>query len=96
MRFLYTHLSVFPKLKGEETVMIVLGNAAADFLVSRDRGLTWTTVATPLQAGEATKGIFSVAFKNELEGIIVGGDYRCASLTYHSIFFPFSFSKAFS
>lgn len=62
-------------------VYIGLGGQEASLFYSRDRGETWEKTLTPIQAGEATAGIFSIAFKNEKEGLIVGGDYRGDSLT---------------
>ena len=38
-------------------------------------GLTWSVYNTPIVQGTATKGIYSVAFYSENEGIICGGDY---------------------
>ncbi len=35
----------------------------------------WTSVSTPLAGGGKTSGIFSVAFRNAQQGLIVGGDY---------------------
>ena len=40
-----------------------------------DRGKTWSVVDTPI-AASASGGIFSVAFRDKLHGITVGGDYR--------------------
>jgi photosystem II stability/assembly factor-like uncharacterized protein len=51
---------------------------AADSRVfhSTDRGRSWRAAATPIPAGAAAKGVFSVAFPNPREGIAVGGDYK--------------------
>jgi photosystem II stability/assembly factor-like uncharacterized protein len=46
----------------------------ARILRTRDRGRTWTIADTPLIAGPSA-GIFSVAFRDEKHGVIVGGDY---------------------
>lgn len=40
-----------------------------------DRGKTWTAVNTPI-AASSSAGIFSVAFRDKLHGVTVGGDYR--------------------
>jgi len=40
-----------------------------------DRGKTWSVVDTPI-AASSSAGIFSVAFRDKLHGITVGGDYR--------------------
>ena len=57
-------------------VSIGLGSTESTFLNSNDRGETWTSVATPIQHGTPSAGIFSIDFVNSLEGFIVGGDYR--------------------
>jgi photosystem II stability/assembly factor-like uncharacterized protein len=45
---------------------------------STDRGRTWTAHATPIAAGNASSGIFSVAFRDPDHGVAVGGDYKQA------------------
>lgn len=49
--------------------------AKARVLRTVDRGRTWKVAETPLIAG-ASAGIFSVAFRDAKNGVIVGGDYR--------------------
>ena len=44
-------------------------------LRTEDAGVTWAVSATPVPAGP-TAGIFSIAFRDALHGIIVGGDYK--------------------
>ena len=46
----------------------------ARVLRTSDRGRTWQISDTPLAAGPST-GIFSIAFREEKHGVIVGGDY---------------------
>ena len=48
--------------------------ARARVLHTPDRGRTWTIAETPLRAGQ-TSGIYSIAFRDEMNGVIVGGDY---------------------
>src|SRR6266550_5604712 len=48
--------------------------ARARVLRTSDRGLTWKIAETPLKAGPSA-GIFSVAFRDGLHGVVVGGDY---------------------
>jgi len=43
---------------------------------SSDRGRSWRAATTPIPAGAAAKGVFSVAFANAKEGVAVGGDYK--------------------
>jgi photosystem II stability/assembly factor-like uncharacterized protein len=52
------------------------GGQAARVFRSTDAGLTWKVAATPIAAGNASSGIFSIAFKDARNGVIVGGDYK--------------------
>jgi len=52
------------------------GGAHSRVFHSSDRGRNWRAAATPIPAGAAAKGVFSVAFSNPKEGIAVGGDYK--------------------
>jgi photosystem II stability/assembly factor-like uncharacterized protein len=49
--------------------------ARARVLRTADRGRSWKIAETPLTAGPSA-GIFSVAFRDAMHGVIVGGDYR--------------------
>jgi photosystem II stability/assembly factor-like uncharacterized protein len=44
-------------------------------------GATWRFSETPIAAGTASAGIFSVAFCDVLHGVAVGGDYRSPDST---------------
>jgi photosystem II stability/assembly factor-like uncharacterized protein len=52
------------------------GASRARVFRSTDRGLTWTVADTPIMAGNASSGVFSLAFADALHGLAVGGDYR--------------------
>jgi photosystem II stability/assembly factor-like uncharacterized protein len=52
------------------------GGARARVFRSNDKGITWQVADTPIQAGTASSGIFSVAFSDSKRGVIAGGDYR--------------------
>lgn len=52
------------------------GKGGARVLHSTDRGQTWTSVETPIRHDGPGAGIFSIAFKDDLNGIVVGGDYE--------------------
>jgi len=69
------------RTQGDSAVYIGLGGQEASLFYSYDRGESWSKTITPLQSGEPTTGIFSIDFKNDLEGLMVGGDYRGDSLT---------------
>ncbi len=51
------------------------GGEVARIYRSSDRGRSWAVAETPLAAGP-TAGIFGVAFRDTLNGVAVGGDYR--------------------
>ena len=66
-----TNIAVF----GKTYALIGTGAAGkARVLRTSDRGRTWQISDTPLAAGPST-GIFSIAFRQEKNGVIVGGDY---------------------
>lgn len=54
--------------------MVTGGNRARVFL-SEDMGKNWRVYDTPIIQGKNTTGIYTVAFYDELNGIIAGGDY---------------------
>ena len=57
-------------------VFLVSGGTDARVFKSSDRGRAWTSAPTPIVKGTAGSGIFSIAFRNELHGTIVGGNYE--------------------
>jgi photosystem II stability/assembly factor-like uncharacterized protein len=61
---------------GKSHVWIGTGGGAARVFRSKDRGRSWEVAATPIACGNASSGIFSVAFKDEENGVVAGGDYR--------------------
>jgi photosystem II stability/assembly factor-like uncharacterized protein len=63
-------------VQGKTHVWIGTGGAAARVFHSRDGGQHWTVVSTPMAGGSESGGIFSLAFRDEDNGIAVGGDYR--------------------
>ncbi|GAC1649590.1 MAG: oxidoreductase [Gemmatimonadaceae bacterium] len=52
------------------------GGGRARVFRSTDRGEHWTVADTPVRAGGPSAGIFSIAFRDALHGVVVGGDYR--------------------
>lgn len=54
---------------------IASGGKAARVFYSNDFGKSWKVSKTPMVRGLASSGIFSVAFTNDNEGVIVGGIY---------------------
>jgi photosystem II stability/assembly factor-like uncharacterized protein len=61
--------------QGKNNAYIATGGTAARVFRSSDRGRSWSVASTPILTGEAA-GIFSIAFQDEKNGIIVGGDYK--------------------
>jgi photosystem II stability/assembly factor-like uncharacterized protein len=59
---------------GRDAWIATGGGAAARVLHSRDRGLTWTASVTPL-ASSPSAGVFAVAFRDQHNGVAVGGDF---------------------
>jgi photosystem II stability/assembly factor-like uncharacterized protein len=54
---------------------IWIGTSKSRVLRSADGGRTWSVHATPVATGEAT-GIFSIAFRDASNGVVVGGNYQ--------------------
>lgn len=51
------------------------GGPEARVFRSSDFGRTWTVASTPIRSGAGSSGIFSLAFRDSLHGVAVGGDY---------------------
>jgi photosystem II stability/assembly factor-like uncharacterized protein len=54
---------------------IWIGTTKGRVLRSADGGRTWSVHQTPVATGEAT-GIFSIAFRDAMHGVVVGGNYQ--------------------
>ena len=52
------------------------GTGAGRVFRSTDRGRNWTVHTTPIQAGNGSSGIFSLAFWDADHGAAVGGDFK--------------------
>lgn len=62
---------------GEKDAWFTTGGAkSARVFHSSNRGQDWTVHETPILAGANSAGIFSIAFRDQNYGLIVGGDYR--------------------
>jgi photosystem II stability/assembly factor-like uncharacterized protein len=53
-----------------------IATTAARVLRSTDGGDSWQVATTPIPSGQSSAGIFSIAFKDAKNGVIVGGDYK--------------------
>jgi photosystem II stability/assembly factor-like uncharacterized protein len=63
-------------VQGQANAWFVTGGAVARVFRSGDRGRTWTVTNAPVTSGAESSGIFSIAFGDAMQGVIVGGDYR--------------------
>ena len=60
----------------DPNVWFATGGKTARVFHSRDRGKTWEVFNTPVLHGPESAGIFSIAFRDALHGVIAGGDYK--------------------
>ena len=54
---------------------IATGGNVARVFYSDDLGKSWKVSETPIVHGQSSSGIFSISFKNDNEGVIVGGTF---------------------
>jgi photosystem II stability/assembly factor-like uncharacterized protein len=57
-------------------IWFATGGSAARVFYSPDAGKTWQVFDTPINHGPESAGIFSIAFRNSVDGVIAGGDYK--------------------
>jgi photosystem II stability/assembly factor-like uncharacterized protein len=62
--------------QGKNNVFLVTGGNDARVFRSSDRGKTWSVSDTPIVKGTAGSGIFSIAMRDAMNGVIVGGNYE--------------------
>jgi photosystem II stability/assembly factor-like uncharacterized protein len=60
----------------DPNIWFATGGKAARVFHSPDRGQTWQVFDTPILHGLDSTGIFSIAFRDPLHGVIAGGDYK--------------------
>lgn len=61
---------------GPENVWFATGGSAARVFHSADGGETWVVSDTPIVHGAPSQGIFSIAFRDSVHGVVAGGDYQ--------------------
>jgi photosystem II stability/assembly factor-like uncharacterized protein len=61
---------------GTSTSFLVTGGEGAHVFRSDDRGKTWSFAETPIIHGTPGSGIFSIAMRDDKNGVIVGGNYE--------------------
>ena len=79
--FAASNSSLFVRGKSEAW----FGTSGARVFHSRDGGRSWTVAQTPMRHDAKSAGIFSLFFKNDNDGIAVGGDYTMATDNLHNI-----------
>ena len=52
-----------------------VGTTAGRIYYSKDKGMTWEIIETPIVKEKETEGIYSLAFYDDLNGFAIGGDY---------------------
>lgn len=57
------------------TIWIGTGGSKSHIFKSKSKSLFWESIETEMIHGEASQGIFSLAFSNKKMGMAVGGDY---------------------
>lgn len=57
-------------------IWFATGGKTARVFHSGDRGQSWQVYETPIVHGPDSAGIFSIAFRDPMHGVIVGGDYK--------------------
>jgi len=60
----------------DPNIWFATGGKSARVFHSPDHGKTWEVFNTPILHSPDSAGIFSVAFRDALHGVIAGGDYR--------------------
>jgi photosystem II stability/assembly factor-like uncharacterized protein len=62
--------------QGKNNLFLVTGGSDARVFRSNDRGVTWAVSETPIVKGTSGSGIFSIAMRDAMNGVIVGGNYE--------------------
>ena len=61
---------------GTEAWFVSGGARVSRAFRTKDGGLSWSSAAVPVPAGNASSGLFSVAFLDARRGFVSGGDYK--------------------
>jgi len=60
----------------DTNIWFATGGKVARVFHSPDRGRSWEVFDTPMIHGADSTGIFSIAFRDAMHGVIAGGDYK--------------------
>lgn len=74
------------QILNDSTFAFVSGGSTSKFYKSIDKGKTWTSSVIPYFQGEGS-GAFSMHFINEMEGVVVGGDYANPKLNLNNSYY---------
>lgn len=69
------------KTHGQGKVLIGLGGEDATIYLSNNYGKEWKRQSAPIDHQASSKGVFSIAFIDEKQILVVGGDYQADSLS---------------
>jgi photosystem II stability/assembly factor-like uncharacterized protein len=70
-----TCIAIVPS-SSESNIWFATGGKTARVFHSADHGQSWQVYETPIVHGPESAGIFSIAFRDALHGVIAGGDYK--------------------
>lgn len=70
-----TCLAILPG-GSDQNLWFATGGKIARVFHSPDRGQSWQVFDTPMVHGPDSAGIFSIAFRDPMHGVIAGGDYK--------------------
>lgn len=70
----------------ENTYYFITGGMRTRFHKSTDNGKTWTSVDIPYYPSE-TSGAYSMCFSDDLNGVIVGGNYKQPELRMNTTYY---------
>ena len=62
--------------QGTDNLFLVTGGSDARVFRSNDQGMTWSVAETAIVHGTSGSGIFSIAMRDNMNGVIVGGNYE--------------------
>ena len=82
--------------QGKSNAFLVSGGTDAHVFRSNDRGKTWASATAPIAKGAAGSGIFSIAFRDKTNGVIVGGNYEKPNEAANSLAFTSDGGKTWS
>jgi photosystem II stability/assembly factor-like uncharacterized protein len=70
-----TCIAIIPST-ADSNIWFATGGKVSRVFHSPDRGLSWQVFDTPMIHGPESAGIFSIAFRDAMRGVVAGGDYK--------------------